>query len=185
MSDKLIWSFGLLVALACAATGAHAQAANNPVPKDEIVRSLRPASGLTRSIVTRKIEVVPGKEAEVLDQHRDLPKINLAIEFAYDSDRPTPAGERQLLQLADALRDPGLQGFRFMLAGHTDARGGDEYNMRLSQRRALAVEDFLVRRAHIDVSRLSAVGFGKTRLLRDVDPDDPRNRRVEVVNLLK
>ena len=68
------------------APGAQAQ-----VSKDEILRSLKPAEGrgLTRSLTTRKIEVIPGKEAEVLDKNKDLPKINLTIEFEYGSDRPT------------------------------------------------------------------------------------------------
>lgn len=180
-SLAVAWTFGFFFAAAMIAPQAHAQ-----VSKDEIVRSLTPTRGLTRSIVpTRQIEIVPGKEAEVLDKHKELPKINLAIEFEYASDRPTPAGERQLFQLAEALKDPTLRGFRFMLAGHTDARGSDDYNMHLSQRRALAVEDFLVRRAGLNVSQLSAVGFGKRRLIQGIDPDDPRNRRVEVVNLLK
>lgn len=158
---------------------AHAQ-----MSKDEIVKSLKPAQGLTRSINTRKIEVIPGKEAEVLDQNKDLPKINLTIEFEYNSDKPTPAGMQQLGALGDALRDPSLKGFRFMLAGHTDARGSDGYNQSLSERRAAAVQRFLAGSAQIDPTRLSTVGFGRTRLLPNVNPDDPRNRRVEVVNLL-
>jgi outer membrane protein OmpA-like peptidoglycan-associated protein len=158
--------------------------ASAQVPKDEIIRSLKPQGGVTRSITTRKIEVVPGKEAEVLDQNKDLPKLNLAIEFEYDSDRPTANGERQLSQLAEALKDEDLKRFRFMLAGHTDARGAAEYNQRLSERRALAVQRFLAGPAQIEVTRLSTVGFGKSRLLKDVAPEDPRNRRVEVVNLL-
>jgi outer membrane protein OmpA-like peptidoglycan-associated protein len=158
--------------------------ASAQVSKEEIVRSLKPQGGLTRSLTTRKIEVVPGKEAEVLDQNKDLPKINLAIEFEYDSDRPTPNGERQLFQLAEALKDANLKSFRFMLAGHTDARGSWEYNQRLSERRAIAVQRFLAGPAQVEISRLSTVGFGKMRLLKDAAPEDPRNRRVEVVNLL-
>jgi outer membrane protein OmpA-like peptidoglycan-associated protein len=162
-----------------------APAANAQVSKDEIVKSLKPAPGLTRSLTrTRKIEVIPGKEAEVLDQNKDLPKINLTIEFEYNSDRPTRAGMKQLGALGDALSDPGLKSFRFMLAGHTDARGSDGYNQGLSERRALAVQRYLAGSAQIEASRLSTVGFGRTRLLPNVNPDDPRNRRVEVVNLL-
>lgn len=180
MFRMLIWSALMLTAAILPASDARAQ-----MSKDEIVRSLKPAQGLTRSLTrTRKIEVIPGQEAEVLDRNKDLPKINLTIEFEYNSDRPTPAGMQQLGALGDALRDHSLQSFRFMLAGHTDARGSDAYNQTLSERRAAAVERFLAGSAQIEQSRLSTVGFGRTRLLRDVSPDDPRNRRVEVVNLL-
>lgn len=180
MFRTFIWSALMLAAALSLAPEASAQ-----MSKDEIVKSLKPAQGLTRSLTrTRKIEVIPGKEAEVLDQNKDLPKINLTIEFEYNSDRPTPAGMQQLGALGDALRDPGLKTFRFMLAGHTDARGSDVYNQTLSERRALAVQRFLAGSAQIEQSRLSTVGFGRTRLLKDVSPEDGRNRRVEVVNLL-
>ncbi|MDT3686121.1 MAG: OmpA family protein [Pseudorhodoplanes sp.] len=179
MVRMLLWS-ALLAASFGLTSSASAQ-----MSKDDIVKSLKPAQGLTRSLTrTRKIEVIPGKEAEVLDQNKDLPKINLAIEFEYNSDRPTPAGMQQLGVLGDALSDPSLKSFRFMLAGHTDARGSDSYNQGLSERRALAVQRFLARSAQIEPARLSTVGFGRTRLLPNINPDDPRNRRVEVVNLL-
>lgn len=179
MSRIFIWSVLMLAAVVWLAPEAQAQ-----MSKDDIVRSLKPAQGLTRSLTTRKIEVIPGKEAEVLDRNKDLPKINLTIEFEYNSDRPTPAGMQQLGALGDALRDPGLKNFRFMLAGHTDARGSDIYNQTLSERRAFAVQRFLAGSAQIEQSRLSTVGFGRSRLLQDVSPEDGRNRRVEVVNLL-
>lgn len=179
MVRAVMWS-----ALLLAASFGWMQRADAQTSKDEIVRSLKPAQGLTRSITTRKIEVIPGKEAEILDKNKDLPKVNLSIEFEYNSDRPTPAGMQQLAALADALRDPSLKGFRFMLAGHTDARGSDEYNQSLSERRAAAVQRFLIGTAQIEPARLATVGFGRTRLLSGISPEDPRNRRVEVVNLL-
>jgi outer membrane protein OmpA-like peptidoglycan-associated protein len=180
MIRVVVWSALVLAVSLLVSPGAHAQ-----VSKDDIVKSLKPAQGLTRSLTrTRKIEVIPGKEAEVLDKNKDLPKINLTIEFEYNSDRPTPAGMQQLGALGDALRDPSLQSFRFMLAGHTDARGSDAYNQGLSERRAAAVQRFLAGSAQVDPARLSTVGFGRSRLLPNMNPDDPRNRRVEVVNLL-
>ena len=77
------------------------------------------------------------------------------------------------MSLGDALKDPGLKGFRFMLAGHTDAIGSDGYNQELSQRRAAAVHRYLAGQ-QLDPSKLNIVGFGKTRLLPGVSPDDPR-----------
>lgn len=171
----ILAAFGFAAALSI--PGAQAQ-----VSKDEIINQLKPVKPLTRSLKTRQIEIVPGKEAEILD-NKELPKINLTVEFEYDSDRPTPAGEKQLGSLAQALADPTLKGFRFMLAGHTDARGSDEYNQRLSERRALSVQRFLAQ-FKIPPERISVVGFGEKRPLASIAPDDPRNRRVEIVNLL-
>jgi outer membrane protein OmpA-like peptidoglycan-associated protein len=70
-----------------------------------------------------------------------------------------------------------------MLAGHTDATGSADYNKGLSERRAYSVQRYLIDAYRIDPARLRTVGFGEERLLKDVYPDDPRNRRVEVVNL--
>jgi outer membrane protein OmpA-like peptidoglycan-associated protein len=163
--------------------GAQAQ-----VSKDDIVRGLTPTQGVTRGLTRslgakRSIEIVPGKEAEILDKNKDLPKINLTIEFEYGSDKPTRAGEQQLYALGEALKDPNLKSYRFMLAGHTDAVGSYEYNQQLSERRAYAVQRYLMSR-NIEPQRLSTVGFGKTRLLDTQYPDHPRNRRVEIVNIL-
>jgi outer membrane protein OmpA-like peptidoglycan-associated protein len=173
----------VLTAALVLAAGTFAPDAQAQMSKDDIIKGLKPSQPVTRSVRTRAIEVIPGKEAEVIDQNKDLPKINLTIEFEYDSDRPTRAGERQLATLSEALKDPNLNGFRFLLAGHTDARGPPDYNQRLSERRAAAVQRYLAG-TKIDPEKIKIVGFGKTRLLDEKQPDSPRNRRVEIVNLL-
>ena len=96
---------------------------------------------------------------------------------------PRRSGERQLVALGEALKDASLNQFRFMLAGHTDARGSDDYNLHLSERRAAAVQRYLLGK-QIEPARLSVVGFGKKRLIDTGNPESPRNRRVEIVNLL-
>lgn len=66
------------------------------------------------------------------------------------------------------------------IAGHTDSRGTDEYNIRLSERRAKTVYDYLVSRG-IDKGRLNIAAFGEKISIRDNDTDTGRafNRRVE------
>jgi outer membrane protein OmpA-like peptidoglycan-associated protein len=68
---------------------------------------------------------------------------------------------------------------QFRIAGHTDARGSDEYNLRLSQLRAEEVMRYLVRDCGIAPNRLQALGLGKSLLLNAADPLAPENRRVE------
>ncbi|MGZ8378863.1 MAG: OmpA family protein [Gemmatirosa sp.] len=53
-------------------------------------------------------------------------------------------------------------GLRIRIAGHTDSRGSDEYNLALGQRRASAVKDWLTGRG-IDGSRVEIVSFGEER----------------------
>ena len=69
---------------------------------------------------------------------------------------------------------------RIRIEGHTDERGDDDYNMRLSQSRAEAVRDFLVEEG-VATGRLVAQGFGETRPIDDNGTSTGRaaNRRVE------
>lgn len=108
--------------------------------------------------------------------------VNLTIPFEYNSAELRPEAVQQLVQLEAALRADALQRFRFLVAGHTDARGNPAYNRELSQRRAEAVRRFLVA-AGIGADRLDAVGLGEDRLLLPQQPEDARNRRVEIRNL--
>ena len=61
--------------------------------------------------------------------------------------------------------------------GHTDAKGTEEYNQRLSERRARAVTNALIHR-NVDPRRLTTVGFGESR---PVSSNDAANRRVDIV----
>jgi len=65
--------------------------------------------------------------------------------------------------------------------GHTDGKGSESYNLKLSDRRAKSVKQYLVEKG-IDAGRLTAKGFGKTRPIADNSTDEGRelNRRVEL-----
>ncbi len=64
--------------------------------------------------------------------------------------------------------------------GHASADGPEDYNMQLSQRRAVAVADYLNAQG-IDAVRLYATGMGETQPIPGISPEDPANRRVEIV----
>jgi outer membrane protein OmpA-like peptidoglycan-associated protein len=71
---------------------------------------------------------------------------------------------------------------KIQLEGHTDSVGTDDYNMRLSQQRADAVQDYLASQG-VPAANLSSVGFGKASPVASNDTDTGRqqNRRVEMV----
>lgn len=71
---------------------------------------------------------------------------------------------------------------KFEVGGHTDGDGADEYNLKLSQQRAEAVKDQLIRLG-IDISRLTAKGYGETKPVSDNSTLEGKanNRRVEFV----
>jgi len=67
------------------------------------------------------------------------------------------------------------------LAGHTDGRGSESYNLKLSQRRAESVRSYLIEHG-VDGDRMTAVGYGKTQPIASNDTDEGRalNRRTEL-----
>jgi outer membrane protein OmpA-like peptidoglycan-associated protein len=108
--------------------------------------------------------------------------VNLNIPFEHNSSTLRSLAETQLEQLELALNSVSLGKDRFVVAGHTDAKGSAQYNKQLSLRRAQAVKRFLVAKG-MDPKRLDTVGYGSERLLAPDRPEDPSNRRVEIRDL--
>jgi VWFA-related protein len=102
------------------------------------------------------------------------------IEFDYDLATIRPESMTWVNEVAISMRK--YPKMKIEVRGHTDDRGGDEYNIDLSRRRAQSVADALIAMG-IDKSRLRVQGFGKTRPLtpNDSEPNRTRNRRTEFV----
>lgn len=142
------------------------------------VRSRSAIAGpVTREAVVRGLSVVPTPDS---DSGGVEASVMLHIEFGFDSAELTSSARRNLDRVAAALADAQLTDAAVTIEGHTDASGRDEYNRRLSRRRATAVVAYLTQRG-IAGSRLTAVGFGEERLLTEYEPTDSRQRRVEIV----
>jgi len=108
--------------------------------------------------------------------------VNLYVNFDYNSADLTSDARITLDQLGTALRDPRLEAFSFVIAGHTDAKGGVDFNQKLSERRAEAVRNYMITQFGIAAERLTAKGYGKSQLLDPDHPEDGVNRRVQVIN---
>lgn len=113
----------------------------------------------------------------------DLPTVSFEIFFEYNSAALSPQSIPTLVKLGQALKDDRLSRYRFLIAGHTDAAGGREYNRALSERRADTVRTFLVASFGISADRLSTLGFGMEQLRDVANPLSGLNRRVEVINI--
>lgn len=107
------------------------------------------------------------------------PGVHLDVRFAFGSDRLAPGDVTLLDNLAAALRDVRLLPDRFAIAGHTDAVGPAAVNLELSCARALAVVRHLQTQG-VEAARLTAYGFGSTRLLPSAPPAAGVHRRVEI-----
>jgi outer membrane protein OmpA-like peptidoglycan-associated protein len=117
-----------------------------------------------------------------LRRYSEPASINLSIPFEYNSDALKPQASAQLKQLQVALTSESLRSDRFVVAGHTDAKGDPQYNKRLSLQRAESVKRFLAANG-VDADRMQTVGYGSERLLIRDRPYDPQNRRVEIRDL--
>jgi outer membrane protein OmpA-like peptidoglycan-associated protein len=136
----------------------------------------KPQQERTRSLLGRGV-TIEGKPAE-----QPL-SVNLYVNFAFNSSDLTSDARITLDRLGAALRDQRLAAFSFLIAGHTDAKGGVEFNQKLSERRADAVRSYLIAQFGIAAERLSAKGYGKSQLLDPANPEDGVNRRVQIINI--
>ncbi len=107
--------------------------------------------------------------------------ITLSADVLFDFDKAVikDSFKPKLDEIAELLKQhPDIKVY---VDGHTDTAGPADYNMKLSERRARAVADYLIARG-VDADRIMVRAFGETRLAVPT-PDntpEPRNRRVEI-----
>jgi OmpA-OmpF porin, OOP family len=113
------------------------------------------------------------------DKTAPKPKgFDMMVNFDLDSAKLTDQAQQNLDEFAKALRNEQLSSAHFVVEGYTDARGTDQYNLGLSERRAEAVTKFLYEKG-VAPEKVTAVGLGKANP-RVPDPMDAVNRRVEM-----
>lgn len=102
--------------------------------------------------------------------------------FAFDSAELTEKGLAALQELGDQIRAKGASVVDIDIVGHTDSTGPEEYNQKLSERRAAAMKDFLVSERGIDAGIIDVSGMGESSPIADNGTAEGRaqNRRVEV-----
>jgi outer membrane protein OmpA-like peptidoglycan-associated protein len=192
-----------VIAAALVLPAGAAMAQHNP-SSQQIIDALKPKAPLTRSLSVSPAEQAKKAEADKfvdtlrnrptrslsMDERQKIatvaqerPRIDLEIKFDYNSATIAKTALGDMDSLGKALTDPALKGSTFVLAGHTDAVGGEEYNQDLSSRRADSVKRYLTEKYSLAADRLVTAGYGKTRLKNKDNPKAPENRRVEVVNM--
>jgi outer membrane protein OmpA-like peptidoglycan-associated protein len=134
-----------------------------------------------RNRATRSLS--SGEREEIATIAKEKPNIDLEINFDYNSADISNKSMPSVQALGKALTNPDLKGSTFVVAGYTDAAGGEAYNQDLSERRADAIKRYLTDKFGIAGSDLVTVGYGKTKLKDPSNPMAEANRRVQVVNL--
>jgi outer membrane protein OmpA-like peptidoglycan-associated protein len=153
--------------------GPKAEPAANAA-EDKFVQTIRGRS--TRSLSSAERE-------EIATIVKDKPKIDLEINFDYNSAQINAKSLPSVQALGRALTNADLKGSTFVVAGHTDAAGGEAFNQDLSERRAEAIKRYLIDKYGINGSDLVTVGYGKSKLKDPSQPLAEANRRVQVVNM--
>jgi outer membrane protein OmpA-like peptidoglycan-associated protein len=196
-----------LLTIGAALSTGVARAADD-VSEDQIVRALAPAKKpLTRGLSmgpqtqtdpaagaaedqfmqtirnrpTRSLSLAEREEIATIVTNK--PKIDLEINFDYNSANISAKSLPSVQALGRALSNPDLKGSTFIVAGHTDAAGGDAYNQDLSERRADSIKRYLVDKFGVAGTDLVTVGYGKTKLKDPANPLAEVNRRVQVANM--
>ena len=103
---------------------------------------------------------------------------DMLVNFDYNSADLNAAAKVNLEQIAIALKDQRLSAAKFVVEGHTDAKGSENYNLSLSEQRAHSVTSFLLERG-VKSGKVTAIGKGESAP-RATDGLDPVNRRVEI-----
>ena len=168
--------------------------AADDVTEDQILKALTPAKKpLTRGLSVgpqaepaanrRRRQVRPdhprphhpfavaAEREEIAAIVKDKPKIDLEITFDYNSAEISAKSLPSVQALGRALTNADLKGSTFVVAGHTDAAGGEGYNQDLSERRADSIKRYLVDKYGIAGTDLVTVGYGKSKL-KDPEPAD-------------
>jgi outer membrane protein OmpA-like peptidoglycan-associated protein len=119
------------------------------------------------------------EERERVKVTKDRIELNEKVHFAYDSSDIQEKSYPLLDEVASVLQEnPDIE---VRVEGHTDSRGGEEYNLELSDKRAQSVVDYLTDKG-LDRGRLQAKGFGEKRPIESNSTEAGRaaNRRVEI-----
>jgi outer membrane protein OmpA-like peptidoglycan-associated protein len=141
--------------------------------------------GVTGAVIGRKMDKqaedirneVPGAKVERVGEGIVV-EFSDKILFGYDRADLSNSAEQNLNKLADVLKkypDTNIE-----IQGHTDDRGSDDYNMRLSERRASSVATYL-RAKGITSNRIVTKGYGESapKNTNDSEAGRSENRRVD------
>jgi len=180
----------LALTLLLSALAATAQTRLNA---NQIATSLQGVSQLSlnaaamRQAALDNIRQHPGENAVgralLYPQLEQQAQFTIEINFNFNSDVIRPESYHAVGLMADSLHHPVLLGYKFLIIGHTDAVGGREYNLKLSQRRAEAIRQALIQPFGVSPARLEAVGLGEEQLRDPAHPDAAVNRRVQLINI--
>ena len=132
-------------------------------------------------VMEAKHDVMP-EDKKIADWSKNekvfVPKVLNRVQFKFNSAEFEPESFVQLDEAVSIMKD--IPNIRILIKGHTSSDGDTASNLKLSQKRAEAVMNYLIVKG-IDSARLTSQGLGEKQLLLAEDTEENRkiNRRVE------
>ncbi|MCA1784927.1 MAG: OmpA family protein [Desulfobacteraceae bacterium] len=119
---------------------------------------------------------IASSESATISREQDILRATFKGEAFFDYDKSTllPGAHTELRRISDVMNN--YPQTIIEVGGHTDTRGSEEYNQFLSEKRAEAVKNELIRNGVL-AQRINAVGYGESR---PISSDHAMNRRVEI-----
>jgi len=165
-----------------------------PTTEAEIIKTLSLKDGKTVfegveyvSESSKVYKIIDGKRYRVrglkgIVDSDIVPKAGALINFNPNSTAILSDSYVLLNEFGKAMKG-GLSNISIIIAGHTDSKGSDEYNQKLSIGRAQSVANYLIARYGIPSDHVIVQGYGKTKPIVSNDTESGRfkNRRVEFI----
>ena len=158
--------------------------------QDAAPRVVRDISGSIRDIKGSIVDLGGKTQNLQVKETATEIRIELAADVLFDFDKATikPEAASALHNVAEIINTKG-KGRGVRVDGHTDAKGNDAYNQKLSERRAASVKQWLMDKEGLANVRMTTQGFGATKpVAPNTKPDGSdnpdgrqKNRRVEIV----
>jgi OOP family OmpA-OmpF porin len=150
-----------------------AQAAQVEEPQTAIVEQEQPKPAVVETIQEKEIQGTVVKKVVLTNQH---------LNFNTNSASISAQGEQALQQVAEDLKSYNNDSVKILVGGHTDSTGSEQYNLKLSQKRAQVIKDELVSRG-VAEDKIVAKGYGEAKPIKSNKTAEGRaaNRRAEVI----
>lgn len=158
------------------------QLAGLETPADIEVTALRDQAA---DRVQSRADATALRRPPIAPQLQKLPQLDFNVAFDPDESVIRPQSYQTIGRIADALSDPKLLPYAFLVVNHTVATGGRAANLALSQRRANAIRLVLTGSFKISPRRVLALGLGEEQLQDSSRPTSEVNVRTELVTIGK
>ena len=177
MKTRISWACIVVIALSVGLTGCAIKLSGSArLSSDGLSVILDGQNPLQVDAAQPELPPPPPKKAKIVEEKIEISE---KVQFEYNKAEILEVSHDLLNDVATVMKQhPEVKKIR--IEGHASSEGDDDYNMKLSEKRAKAVMDYLIS-AGVDPARMESAGYGEERPIASNDTEEGRekNRRVE------